>query len=181
MSGDSPVFYYADNHQEFRFCPRCATPLRKLPEGARLRPTCERCGFIQYLNPPLAATIVLTRGNKVLMGRRTIEPRRGYWTLPGGYVELGESAEEAVIREAREEMGVEVRIDRLLGLHSGAPSAVAVALYAGHIVEGEPRPLDEVDAVGFFGPDELPEAAFWSTHWALELWQLSERDRELRR
>lgn len=181
MSTESPVFYYADNHREFRYCPHCATPLQKIRDGARWRPACTHCGFVQYLNPPLAATILLTRGDRVLLGRRTIEPRRGYWTLPGGYVELGESAEEAVVREAREELGVDVRIERLLGLHSGAPSAVAVALYEGTIVRGEPRPLDEVDAVGFFGPDELPEVAFWSTHWALELWQLSRRDRELRR
>lgn len=178
---DSPQFYFSDNHHEFKYCPRCATALQRVSEGNRLRPGCGQCGYIQYLNPPLAATIVLTQGHRVLLGRRTIEPRSGYWTLPGGYVELGESAEEAVVREALEEMGVEVRIDRLLGLHSGAPSAVAVALYQGHIVKGEPRPLDEVDAVGFFGPDELPEVAFWSTHWALDLWQLSLRDQELRR
>jgi ADP-ribose pyrophosphatase YjhB (NUDIX family) len=129
------------------------------------------------MNPPLAATIVLSRGDKILMGRRTIRPRRGYWTLPGGYVELGESAEEAVVREAREEVGVEVRVDRLLGLHAGAPSAVAVALFEGTIVAGEPRPLDEVDQIGFFDPNATPEVAFWSTQWALETWRLVLQDR----
>ncbi len=174
-------FYYSDSHHEYRFCPRCATPLEPVLEGLKPRPTCPRCGFIHYLNPPLAATVVLTRGDKVLLGRRTIEPRRGYWTLPGGYVELGESAEEAVVREAKEEVGVDVRVERLLGLHSGAPSAVAVALFEGTIVGGEPAPLHEVDQVGFFRPEDAPEIAFWSTHWALEQWSLVQRDRELRR
>jgi len=112
------------------------------------------------------------------MGRRTIEPRRGYWTLPGGYVELGESAEEAAVREAKEEVGLDVRVERLLGLHSGAPSAVAVALFVGTIERGEPEPLDEVDRVGFFSVDDLPAIAFWSTHWALDLWA-SERRQSL--
>src|SRR5215213_5716240 len=104
-------FYFSDNHHLYRYCPRCATPLERKHEGNRLRPTCPRCGFIQYQNPPLAATIILSRGDKILMGRRTIEPRAGYWTFPGGYVELGESAEEAAIREAKEEMGIDVRVD----------------------------------------------------------------------
>src|SRR5919205_627578 len=179
MSTDGPRFHFATNHRHYRYCPHCATPLNTALEGLRPRPTCPGCGFIQYLNPPLAATIILPRGDKVLMGRRTIEPRRGYWTFPGGYVELGESAEEAAVREAKEEMGIDVRIDRLLGLHSGAPSAVAVALFEGTILAGEPRPLHEVDAVGFFRPDQAPDVAFKSTWWALEQWMLIQRDREL--
>src|SRR5215210_6368622 len=159
MAGNTPQLYFATNHRHYRYCPHCATPLASAVEGLRDRPTCTSCGFIQYLNPPLAATIILPRGDKVLMSRRTIEPRRGYWTLPGGYVELGESAEEAAVREAQEEVGVEVRIERLLGLHSGAPSAVAVALFEGTIVRGEPEPRHEVDRVGFFPVRDLPQVA----------------------
>jgi 8-oxo-dGTP diphosphatase len=175
MGNERPRFYYADNHRHYRYCPHCATPLDSALEGLRQRPTCPSCGFIQYLNPPLAATILLPRGDRVLMGRRTIEPRRGYWTLPGGYVELGESAEEAAVREAKEEVGVDVRVERLLGLHSGAPSAVAVALFVGSIVRGEPEPLHEVDRVGFFPVEDLPPLAFWSTHWALDIWDAERR------
>jgi len=174
---EPPRFYFANNHREYRFCPHCAAPLASAPDGLRQRPTCSECGFIHYLNPPLAATIIVARDGRVLMGRRTIEPRRGFWTFPGGYVELGESAEEAVIREAKEEVGVDVRVDGLLGLHSGAPSAVAVAIFEGTIVGGEPAALDEVDAVGFFSPDDPPEIAFWSTHWALDLWRAHQRER----
>ncbi|HZS00977.1 MAG TPA: NUDIX hydrolase [Chloroflexota bacterium] len=175
MDNEQPRFYFANNHRHYRYCPHCATPLETVLEGLRPRPSCANCGFVQYLNPPLAATILLPRGDRVLMARRTIEPRRGYWTLPGGYVELGESAEEAVVREAKEEVGVDVRVERLLGLHSGAPSAVAVALFLGSIVRGEPEPLHEVDQVGFFAVHELPEIAFWSTHWALDRWAAEQR------
>jgi 8-oxo-dGTP diphosphatase len=175
MGSDEPRFYFANNHRHYRYCPHCATPLDSALEGLRERPTCPGCGFIQYLNPPLAATILLPREDRVLMARRTIEPRRGYWTLPGGYVELGESAEEAAVREAKEEVGVDVRVERLLGLHSGAPSAVAVALFIGSIVLGEPEPLHEVDQIGFFAVHDLPEIAFWSTHWALDLWDAERR------
>jgi ADP-ribose pyrophosphatase YjhB (NUDIX family) len=181
MTANSYRFYFSNNHHEYRYCPRCATPLERILDDLKPRPTCPSCGFIQYLNPPLAATIILPRGDKILMGRRTIEPRAGYWTFPGGYVELGESAEEAVVREAKEEMGIDVRVDRLLGLHSGAPSAVAVALFEGTIVAGEPRPLHEVDRVEFFHPDATPEVAFMNTMWALEQWSLVQRDQRLRR
>jgi ADP-ribose pyrophosphatase YjhB (NUDIX family) len=181
MADTQYQFYFSDSHHDYRYCPRCATPLTAVNDGLRQRPTCGKCGFVHYLNPPLAATVILTRGDKVLLARRTIEPRAGYWTFPGGYVELGESAEEAAVREAKEELGIDVRIDRLLGLHSGAPSSVAVALFEGTILKGEPQPLDEVDAVGFFHPDEAPEVAFKSTWWALEQWALVQRDRRLRR
>jgi ADP-ribose pyrophosphatase YjhB (NUDIX family) len=181
MADTQYQFYFSDSHHEYRYCPRCATPLTAVLDGLRQRPTCPQCGFVQYLNPPLAATVILSRGDKVLLARRTIEPRAGYWTFPGGYVELGESAEEAAVREAKEEIGVDVRVDRLLGLHSGAPSSVAVALFEGTIVAGEPQPLHEVDRVGYFHPDEAPEIAFKSTWWALEQWALVQRDRRLRR
>ncbi len=177
MGTEGPRFYFANNHRHYRYCPHCATPLESMLEGLLHRPTCPKCGFVQYLNPPLAATIILPRVDRVLLGRRTIEPRRGAWTLPGGYVELGESAEEAVVREAKEEVGVDVHVERLLGLHSGAPSAVAVALFVGSIVRGEPSPLHEVDEVGFFPLHALPEIAFWSTHWALDLWDAERRGR----
>jgi len=179
VSSEGPRFYFSTNHHHYRYCPHCATPLTRALDGLRERPTCPRCGFVQYLNPPLAATIILPREGRVLLGRRTIEPRRGYWTLPGGYVELGESAEEAVAREAAEEMGIEVRVERLLGLHSGAPSAVAVALYLGTIVRGEPEPLHEVDRVGFYDPANPPPIAFRSTLWALALWEAERRRLDL--
>ena len=143
---------------------------------------CESCGYHALWSPePVAAAIPRDEQGRIWLLRRTLHEGAGRWTFPGGYVELGESAEEAVTREAKEEMGVDVRIDRLLGLHSGAPSAVAVALYEGTIIAGEPEPLHEVDAVGFFRPEEAPEVAFWSTHWALDLWRLESRDRRLRR
>jgi len=75
MADTQYQFYFSDSHHEYRYCPRCATPLTAVLDGLRRRPTCGQCGFIQYLNPPLAATVILSRGDKILLARRTIEPR----------------------------------------------------------------------------------------------------------
>jgi len=84
------------------------------------------------------------------------------------------------VREAKEELGIDVA-STAARAPFGAPSSVAVALFEGQILAGEPQPLHEVDAVGFFHPDAAPEIAFKSTWWALEQWALVQRDRRLRR
>jgi len=111
----------------------------------------------------------------VLLLRRTIEPGLGKWTFPGGFSELGETPAETAVREAMEEVGVEVVLEELQGLYMGLHDVV-VAVYRGRIVRGEPRPLQEADEVRFFRADELPEAAFKTTADALADWARSARN-----
>lgn len=131
---------------------------------------CAGCEFIFYLDPKTAAGVVASRDDRVLLLRRAIEPAYGAWVFPGGFVDRGEHPAEAAVREAREEAGVEVRIDGLLGVYSAPPgSPVVVVVYHGTVVGGEPQALDESLDWGLFPPDEIPweHLAFSTTRLAL--------------
>jgi len=128
------------------------------------------------MNPVVAAGTLVEEDGRVVLVRRRAEPRAGYWGLPAGYVEVDESAEEAAVRETREEAGLEVELDNLLGVYSfggeGIPRGVLI-LYAAHVVGGELRPGDDASEARFFAPAELPseeEIAFWTHRNALRDW-----------
>lgn len=91
----------------------------EVPDGDdKERRVCQRCDFIDYQNPKIVAGAVVLSGTKILLCKRAIEPRKGYWTLPAGFMELGESVEEAAMREAQEEALADIEIDRLLAVYS---------------------------------------------------------------
>jgi NADH pyrophosphatase NudC (nudix superfamily) len=91
------------------YCPRCGAALeRRFAEG-REREICPACDFVFYRNPVPAVGVVVELDGRVVLVRRRYEPRAGYWALPAGFMELGESAEEAAIRECHEETGLLVQ------------------------------------------------------------------------
>ena len=143
-----------------RYCPSCGTLLEARPRDGRPRPTCPACGFVYFADPKVAVAVVITTEGRVLLGCRGNEPGRGRWALPAGYVDRGEALEAAAAREAKEELNVEVRIDRLIGLYSAAGDPVILAVYAATILFGEPSAGDDLDALGYFALDGLPELAF---------------------
>jgi len=143
-----------------RFCPQCATPLVVRLHAAKLRPSCPACGYVYYADPKLAVAVVIERGGAVLMGRRLNEPGRGRWSLPAGYVDRGETVEAAAIREAREELAVDVALGRLIGLYSTEGDIVVLAVYAASILRGDPVAGDDLDALGYFRADDAPPLAF---------------------
>lgn len=156
----------------FRFCPRCGHALssRCIKTGEPNRLCCSGCEFIFYLDPKLAAGVVTEYQGRVLLLRRAIEPAYGAWVFPGGFVDRGEHPEQAAVREAREEAGVEVRLGGLLGIYSHPPgSPVILIVYRGTVTDGEPRALDESLEAGLFFPATLPwpELAFATTRLAM--------------
>ncbi len=160
-------------HAFSRYCMHCGQRLTTaIPEGdTRRRMVCLDCGFIHYLNPrPVAGTIPV-RDGKVLLGRRDIEPRRGFWVFPGGYMDVGESAEQAAVRETLEEVHLEVRNLELLGVYTRIEPGVVVIVYEAEAV-GEPEASHETSEVAWFDPAEIPwdEIAFDSTEAALRDW-----------
>jgi ADP-ribose pyrophosphatase YjhB (NUDIX family) len=136
----------------------CGTPLQARHHEDQERPTCPSCGFIHYLDPKVAVAVVLGDEHGVLLCRRCIDPGRGLWSFPAGYVNRGEVLEEAASREALEELGVAVKLSSLVGVYSERGEPVVLVVYAGEIVAGEPRPDGrEVSEVRRFALDALPD------------------------
>ena len=156
----------------YKFCPKCGAPLghRKLKDFEPERLVCTRCLFVMYLNPKVAAGTVVEHKGGIVLLRREIDPRAGFWVHPGGFVDRGETLEEAAKRETREEVGLEVEILGLLGAFSFHDSEVVVVTYAARAISGEPKVGDESLEVRTFDPRELPwdELAFPSTRLALK-------------
>lgn len=156
------------------YCPRCGAQLeRRFTEG-RDRDVCAACGFVFYRNPVPAVGVVVAQDGNVVMIRRKYPPRAGYWALPAGYMELGESAEEAAIRECHEETGLLVQIDHLLGVYSfgeGEESGLVI-IYAATALGGELRAEDDAIEAGAFPLDALPSPMAFRTHLqALDRWR----------
>jgi 8-oxo-dGTP diphosphatase len=134
----SPVHAH-DAEPEYRFCPRCGGSLeqRVLKASEPERLVCVACGFVFYLDPKIAVgTIIRTDSNRLILVRRAIEPGYGKWVFPGGYVDRGEPLTVAAIREAREECGLDVRLDGLVNIYSYPGRAPVIVVYAATAVGG---------------------------------------------
>jgi ADP-ribose pyrophosphatase YjhB (NUDIX family) len=161
-----------DHGAAFRFCPACGGPLesRLLKDGDPARLVCSACGFIFYLDPKLAVgTVIVDDRKRIVLVKRAIEPGYGKWVFPGGYVDRGEEVQRAAVREAREEAGLDVRIDRLINIYSYAGRTPVIVVYAATMIGGILGCDDEGLEVKFFEPDVIPwdELAFRSTQEAL--------------
>lgn len=163
--------------EEPKFCPQCGTALQTRLEGDRPRPTCPACGFIYYLNPVVAVGALVEVDGRVALIRRGVSPRAGYWGLPAGWAEAGETTEEAAIRETAEEAGLDIAIDELLNVYSFGggdfPPGVLV-VYSARVLSGDLRPGDDASEAAFFAPAELPtdsEIAFWTHRQVLRDWR----------
>ncbi len=170
----------------YRFCPVCSGSLepRVIKEGEPPRLVCRDCDFVFYLDPKVAVGTIIDAGNsRVVLIRRSIEPGYGRWVFPGGYVDRGEEVEEAALREAREECGLDVRLDGLVGVYSYAGRTPIIIAYAATIVRGELVAGDEALEARLFGPLEIPwnELAFPSTREALEDYLAGVRPARMRR
>ncbi len=156
----------------FRFCPACGGTLeaRTLRAGDPPRLVCTRCGFIFYLDPKVAVgTIIRTDDSRLVLVRRAIEPGYGRWVFPGGYVDRGEQITAAAIREAREEAGLDIRLDGLINVYSYPGRPLIIVVYAASVLGGELCCDDEGLEVRLFAPGDIPwdSLAFPSTTEAL--------------
>ena len=144
--------------------------VRTVPPGDdRLRLTCPDCGYIAYDNPKIVVGSVCSWEHRILLCRRAIEPRRGYWTLPAGYLELNESTADGARREAWEEAQAEIQIDALLAIYNIPRISQVQLIYRATLAAPEFAPGPESLEVSLFAWDEIPwnELAFPSVHWAL--------------
>lgn len=161
-----------DDSDRYRFCPRCGHALerRLLKAGEPERLVCAGCGFVFYVDPKVAVgAIVKVDAGKIVLVRRAIEPGYGKWVFPGGYVDRGETLLDAAVREAREECGLEVRLDGLVNIYSYAGRTPVVVVYAATAIGGVLAPDDECLEAEAIDPSAIPwdDLAFVSTRDAL--------------
>ena len=157
---------------QYRFCPACGGALEKrlLKASEPERLVCSACGFIFYLDPKVAVGTIITAGDAgLVLVRRAIDPGYGLWVFPGGFVDRGEDLASAALREAREECGLDVRLDRLVNIYSYADTAVIIVVYAATMMGGALCNDDECLEAKLFQPADIPwdELAFRSTREAL--------------
>ena len=154
--------------------------VRRIPEGDhRERMVCADCGHIAYENPKVIVGAVVVADDRVLLCRRAIEPRRDYWTLPAGYLELGETLEEGAIRETWEEAQARIELDGVLGVFSISRIGQVQVMFRARFSPSSAGPLFAAGAesleVGQFAWNAIPwdSIAFPSTRWALNAWRRS--------
>lgn len=159
---------------QVNFCIRCGTSLVTQDCFGRSRPTCPACGWVHFPDPKVAVAVLVCDHNKILLVRRTNEPRRGYWTLPAGFMDAGEDPTLAAERECREETGLVVKVAHLLDVIAGqvhTRGADILIVYQAELLNGELQAGDDADSTGFFDPLDLPPLAFASTQAILTTWQ----------
>jgi ADP-ribose pyrophosphatase YjhB (NUDIX family) len=147
----------------------------KLQEGKE-RLVCTSCGFTFYQNPKPCTAVLVERDNKLLLVKRGIEPFKGWWDLPGGFIEEYEHPEDGAKREVKEETGLEISIAELLGIEMDTYSDDKISTmnfhYLAYPLKGEAKPESDVDEARWFLPDELPEnIAFDNCRNAVSKWK----------
>jgi len=157
---------------DFRFCPVCGQALDKrlLKAGDPERLVCASCGYVHYLDPKVAVGTIIHNGDgRIVMVRRAIEPGFGLWVFPGGYVDRGETPQSAARREAREECGLDVRLDALVNVYAYTGRTPIIIVYAATTLGGTLCTDDECSEAALFGEADVPwnELAFPSTRDAL--------------
>ncbi|RFB05352.1 NUDIX hydrolase [Parvularcula marina] len=151
----------------------------EIPSGDdRERSVCTRCSFIDYRNPRIVVGSVATDDSgRILLCQRAIEPRKSWWTLPAGYLETNESAEAGARREAREEAGAKLEIDRLLAVYSLPRISQVQLMYRARLTNPDTiaaGPESEDLMLVSFEDIPWPDLAFPSVSWALRDWRAVE-------
>lgn len=153
--------------REKRFCHFCGHRLSRRQIEGRSRLFCENCNIPIYENPvPATCMVTVDDRDRVLLVKRSVDPKKGWWCLPGGFMELRETPEGAALRELREETGLTGEIERLLGVAANNSSQYDTVLMMGFLVRSFSGSLiagDDADDAQWFAGSALPEIAF-ETH-----------------
>jgi ADP-ribose pyrophosphatase YjhB (NUDIX family) len=161
--------------RSLNFGSNCGASLRfgSIVGEDRDRPSCPECGHIAYVNPRLVVTTLpITEAGELVLLRRGIEPGRGYWAQPGGFLEIDETVHEAAIRETREETGLLIEPGEIIGLYTRLEAAVVTIAFEARVVGGKATATPEALEVMTFAPEAIPwsDIAFRTTMWMLRDW-----------
>jgi 8-oxo-dGTP diphosphatase len=158
---------------ELIYCPVCGHTLGTKEEGGRLRQACSNCGYVHYVNPVPAVGILIEQDDGLVLIRRRNPPHRDEWTLPSGFIEADESAEDAAIREAEEETGLRVELVELFGVNSfpeGPPMSGIMIFFRARSVGGTLAAGDDASEARVFPAHELPLLPFRTHREAAAQW-----------
>lgn len=147
----------------FKFCPLCGASLKQGILNNKKREYCPECEFINYKNPLPSAGIIAIREGKVLLIKRGIEPGKGFWVPPSGFVESGETPEDACLRELKEETGMTGEVKKIIGTwleKTETYGDVIVMIYLVEIKSGELKPGDDAEDARFFELEKTPDLHF---------------------
>lgn len=149
--------------QRFFFCPMCGHKLSYEDDGEKMRLTCPGCGYVLYENPAVGvAAVLLDSYNRILLGRRNRGRRKGMWCIPCGYVDYEEDIYSAVVRELKEETGLDIAVNKVFNVYTNFvpdKNTVGIWFLAEH-KGGDLKAGDDLDKVDFFNLDSLPSMAF---------------------
>lgn len=159
----------------FRYCPHCATALIEREMHGRVRRVCPaaECGYIQFIEPKVSVSTLVAHEGKILLTLRNMEPGLGKWCFPGGFMEAGETPQQAAARECLEETGLDIEVGPLIEVsyyESYRGSGVLIT-YEAALIGGTAQAGDDAAAVQFFNPHHLPPLAFESNRAVIERWQ----------
>lgn len=162
----------------YTYCPYCATELIEQMRFAKLRLVCPNCDFIRFQDPKVAVIALVIHKGQVLLVRRAVNPAKGKWALPGGYMDAGEMPRQALEREIDEEVGLTIDVEELLAIypmHNGPGQAVGIVLaFRATPANDRPGPFtvgDDANAAGWFASADIPnDLAFESTQTLIEEW-----------
>jgi ADP-ribose pyrophosphatase YjhB (NUDIX family) len=157
------------------FCSNCGSALRfgTIAGEERERLSCAECGHIAYVNPRLVVTTLpVTEDGRLVLLRRGLEPGRGAWAQPGGFLEVDETVHQAAIRETWEETRLLIEPGEIIGLYTRLEAAVVTIAFEAKVVGGTPTPTAEALEIATFAPEVIPwpQLAFRTTMWMLRDW-----------
>lgn len=158
--------------EHVRFCSSCGATMTTFEVHGTPRRVCTGCKTIHYADPKVAVGVAVFHDDRLLLVRRVGEPGRGRWTVPGGFLDLGEDPRVAAAREVAEEAAIQVEVGDVLDVFANPPDegGTVFVLFSGRWLAGEPIAGDDADAAAFFARDELPPLAFSSTEAAVARW-----------
>jgi len=157
MTSQAPNFYFPAPRAQ-KYCSACGTPLtrRVPPEDNRVRDVCDQCGAIHYQNPRNVVGVVPVLGDRILLCRRAIEPRFGKWTLPAGFMELGETTAQGAMRETQEEAGAQIELGPLYTIIDVPQAEQVHFFYLAKVLSETLYPGPESLEADFFRLDDIP-------------------------
>jgi len=149
-----------------RFCVRCGSGLVRRRIEKRLRPVCPRCGHIAFRNAKPAVGLLIEKNGALLFVRRERAPYKGYWDIPGGFLEEEEDAGTGAKREAREETGLRIAVDDLIGVYhdKNGDDYTLNLYYTAHVTGGREKPGDDADDLRWFDVGDIPRRIAFPGH-----------------